>query len=44
MVAIRSLAELTAYSIEIFHKTAALVLHGQKEDVLAINRAKSLSQ
>ncbi|XP_034257766.1 protein FAM114A2 isoform X1 [Pantherophis guttatus] len=44
MVAIRSLAELTAYSIEMFHKTAALVLHGQKEDVLAIIRAKTLSQ
>ncbi|KAG8128498.1 putative Protein FAM114A2-like protein [Naja naja] len=44
MVAIRSLAELTAYSIEMFHKTAALVLHGQKDDVLAINRAKTLSQ
>ncbi|XP_070595124.1 protein FAM114A2 isoform X2 [Erythrolamprus reginae] len=44
MVAIRSLAELTAYSIEMFHKTAALVLHGQKEDVLALIRAKSLSQ
>ncbi|KAM6471527.1 protein FAM114A2 isoform 2-T4 [Liasis olivaceus] len=44
MIAIRSLAELTAYSIEMFHKTAALVLHGQKEDVLAINRAKTLSQ
>ncbi|XP_063148230.1 protein FAM114A2 isoform X2 [Candoia aspera] len=43
MIAIRSLAELTAYSIEMFHKTAALVLHGQK-DVLAINRAKALSQ
>uniref|UniRef100_A0A2D4G1W0 Family with sequence similarity 114 member A2 n=1 Tax=Micrurus corallinus TaxID=54390 RepID=A0A2D4G1W0_MICCO len=44
MVAIRSLAQLTAYSIEMFHKTAALVLHGQKDDVLAINRAKTLSQ
>nr|XP_020652619.1 protein FAM114A2 isoform X2 [Pogona vitticeps] len=42
--AIRSLAELTAYSIEVFHKTAALILHGQKEDVLAIDRAKALSQ
>ncbi|XP_007434556.1 protein FAM114A2 [Python bivittatus] len=44
MIAVRSLAEMTAYSIEMFHKTAALVLHGQKEDVLAINRAKTLSQ
>ncbi|XP_058022013.1 protein FAM114A2 [Ahaetulla prasina] len=44
MVAIKSLAQLTAYSIEMFHKTAALVLHGQKEDVLAIIRAKTLSQ
>ncbi|XP_062976975.1 protein FAM114A2 [Elgaria multicarinata webbii] len=42
--AIRSLAELTAYSIEVFHKTAALVLHGQKEEVLAIDRARALSQ
>ncbi|KAJ6667848.1 hypothetical protein lerEdw1_016169 [Lerista edwardsae] len=42
--AIRSLAELTAYSIEVFHKTAALVLHGQKQEVLAIDRAKVLSQ
>ncbi|XP_044306910.1 protein FAM114A2 [Varanus komodoensis] len=42
--AIRSLAELTAYSIEVFHKTAALVLHGQKEEVLAIHQAKALSQ
>ncbi|XP_042306262.1 protein FAM114A2 [Sceloporus undulatus] len=42
--AIRSLAELTAYSIEVFHKTAALFLHGQKEEVLAVVRAKALSQ
>ncbi|XP_053146882.1 protein FAM114A2 [Hemicordylus capensis] len=42
--AIRSLAELTAYAIEMFHKTAALVLHGQKQEVLAIDRAKALSQ
>ncbi|XP_035415459.1 protein FAM114A2 [Cygnus atratus] len=42
--AIRSLAELTAYSIEMFHKTAALFLHGQKEEVTATDRAKSLSQ
>nr|XP_056716211.1 protein FAM114A2 isoform X2 [Euleptes europaea] len=42
--AIRSLAELTAYSIEVFHKTAALVLHGQEQDVSAVDRAKALSQ
>ncbi|XP_062443423.1 protein FAM114A2 [Rhea pennata] len=42
--AIRSLAELTAYSIEMFHKTAALLLHGQKKEVTATDRAKSLSQ
>lgn len=41
--AIRSLAELTAYSIETFHKTAALVLHEQKQDVTALARAKTLS-
>ncbi|XP_048345650.1 protein FAM114A2 isoform X2 [Sphaerodactylus townsendi] len=42
--AIRSLAELTACSIEVFHKTAALVLHSQGQGVLAIDRAKTLSQ
>ncbi|KFQ27428.1 Protein FAM114A2 [Mesitornis unicolor] len=42
--AIRSLAELTACSIEMFHKTAALFLHGQKQEVTAIDRARSLSQ
>ncbi|XP_034512719.1 protein FAM114A2 [Ailuropoda melanoleuca] len=42
--AIRSLAELTACSIELFHKTAALVLHGQKQEVTAIERSKTLSQ
>ncbi|KAI1234152.1 hypothetical protein IHE44_0003868 [Lamprotornis superbus] len=42
--AIRSLAELTACSIEMFHKTAALFLYGQKEEVTATDRAKSLSQ
>ncbi|XP_005376248.1 PREDICTED: protein FAM114A2 [Chinchilla lanigera] len=42
--AIRSLAELTACSIELFHKTAALVLHGQKQDVTAIERSQTLSQ
>ncbi|XP_030069010.1 protein FAM114A2 [Microcaecilia unicolor] len=43
-LAIRSLAELTAYSIEMFHKTAALVLHGQKQDATALERGKALSQ
>ncbi|NXE01199.1 F1142 protein, partial [Chaetorhynchus papuensis] len=42
--AIRSLAELTACSIEMFHKTAALFLYGQKQEVTATDRAKSLSQ
>ncbi|KAB1251123.1 Protein FAM114A2 [Camelus dromedarius] len=42
--AIRSLAELTACSIELFHKTAALVLHGQKQEVTAIERSRALSQ
>ncbi|XP_006172300.2 protein FAM114A2 [Tupaia chinensis] len=42
--AIRSLAELTAYSIELFHKTAALVLHGQKQEVTALERSQTLSQ
>ncbi|KFV48929.1 Protein FAM114A2 [Gavia stellata] len=42
--AIRSLAELTACSIEMFHKTAALFLRGQKEEVTATDRAKLLSQ
>ncbi|XP_077182595.1 protein FAM114A2 [Paroedura picta] len=42
--AIRSLAELTAYSIEVFHKTAALVLRGQEQRVLAVDRAKAFSQ
>ncbi|XP_074771813.1 protein FAM114A2 isoform X1 [Athene noctua] len=43
--AIRSLAELTACSIEMFHKTAALFLHGHKQEVVtATDRAKSLSQ
>ncbi|XP_061859092.1 protein FAM114A2 isoform X1 [Colius striatus] len=42
--AIRSLAELTACCIEMFHKTAALFLHGQKQEVTATDRAKSLSQ
>ncbi|XP_037354725.1 LOW QUALITY PROTEIN: protein FAM114A2 [Talpa occidentalis] len=42
--AIRSLAELTACSIELFHKTAALVLHGGKQDVTALDRGRALSQ
>ncbi|XP_074865386.1 protein FAM114A2 isoform X2 [Carettochelys insculpta] len=42
--AIRSLAELTACAIEMFHKTAALVLHGQKQEVSATGQAKALSQ
>lgn len=42
--AIRSLAELTACSIELFHKTAALVLHGQKQEVTALERSQTLSQ
>ncbi|XP_031206732.1 protein FAM114A2 isoform X1 [Mastomys coucha] len=42
--AIRSLAEVTACSIELFHKTAALVLHGQKQEVTALERSQSLSQ
>ncbi|XP_021564506.1 protein FAM114A2 [Carlito syrichta] len=42
--AIRSLAELTACSIELFHKTAALVLHGGKQEVTAIERSQALSQ
>ncbi|XP_054981305.1 protein FAM114A2 [Sorex araneus] len=42
--AIRSLAELTACSIELFHKTAALVLHGGKQEVTALERSKALSQ
>ncbi|NXP79697.1 F1142 protein, partial [Ramphastos sulfuratus] len=42
--AIRSLAELTACCIEMFHKTAALFLHGEKQEVAATDRAKSLSQ
>ncbi|XP_071066932.1 protein FAM114A2 isoform X2 [Dasypus novemcinctus] len=42
--AIRSLAELTACSIELFHKTAALVLHGGKQEVTAKERSRTLSQ
>ncbi|XP_043925865.1 protein FAM114A2 [Protopterus annectens] len=43
-LAIRSLAELTARSIEQFHKIAALVLHGQEGRVSSVVRAKSLAQ
>lgn len=42
--AIRSLAELTACSIELFHKAAALVLHGGKQEVGALERSKALAQ
>ncbi|CAN2387324.1 Family with sequence similarity 114 [Pristimantis euphronides] len=41
--AIRSLAELTACAIEVFHKTAALILHGDTQ-VSAMSRGKALSQ
>ncbi|XP_048399204.2 protein FAM114A2 isoform X1 [Stegostoma tigrinum] len=42
--AIRSLAELTARSIEQFHKVAVLILHGQNHDVASLDRAKTLSK
>ncbi|XP_020367475.2 protein FAM114A2 [Rhincodon typus] len=42
--AIRSLAELTAQSIEQFHKVAVLILHGQNHDVASLDRAKTLSK
>ncbi|XP_072256566.1 protein FAM114A2 [Pyxicephalus adspersus] len=41
--AIRSLAELTACSMEVFHKTATLILHGEAS-VAAVSRGKALSQ
>ncbi|XP_073505950.1 protein FAM114A2 [Phyllobates terribilis] len=41
--AIRSLAEQTACAIEVFHKTAALILHGDTQ-VAAVTRGKALSQ
>ncbi|KAG8579583.1 hypothetical protein GDO81_010954 [Engystomops pustulosus] len=41
--AIRSLAELTACAIEVFHKSAALILHGDTQ-VSAESRGKALSQ
>ncbi|XP_056372804.1 protein FAM114A2 [Hyla sarda] len=42
-LAIRSLAELTACAIEVFHKTAALILHGDKQ-VPALSRGTALSK
>uniref|UniRef100_A0A4W3HCX2 Family with sequence similarity 114 member A2 n=1 Tax=Callorhinchus milii TaxID=7868 RepID=A0A4W3HCX2_CALMI len=42
--AIQSLAELTARSIEQFHKVAELILHSQDPDVEALDRAKTLSK
>ncbi|XP_069754568.1 protein FAM114A2-like isoform X2 [Narcine bancroftii] len=42
--AVRSLAELTARSIEQFHKVAELILHSQSQDVRALDRAKTLSK
>lgn len=42
-LSIRSLAELTACAIEVFHKTAALILHGDTQ-VPAVSRGKALSQ
>uniref|UniRef100_UPI00398F60D3 protein FAM114A2 n=1 Tax=Pristiophorus japonicus TaxID=55135 RepID=UPI00398F60D3 len=42
--AIRSLAELTARSIEQFHKVAELILHSRDQDVGALDHAKTLSK
>ncbi|XP_036380096.1 protein FAM114A2 [Megalops cyprinoides] len=42
--AIRSLAELTARSIEQFHKVAELILYHGNQDVTALEQAKTLSQ
>ncbi|XP_078407022.1 protein FAM114A2-like isoform X2 [Cetorhinus maximus] len=42
--AIRSLAELTARSIEQFHKVAVLILHSQDKDAGTLDRAKTLSK
>ncbi|GCB69694.1 hypothetical protein scyTo_0001105 [Scyliorhinus torazame] len=42
--AIRSLAELTARSIEQFHKVAVLILHSQDKDVSTLDSAKTLSK
>ncbi|XP_030649052.1 protein FAM114A2 [Chanos chanos] len=42
--AITSLAELTARSIEQFHKVAEMVLHSDEQEVTATEQAKILSQ
>ncbi|KAJ8348616.1 hypothetical protein SKAU_G00272050 [Synaphobranchus kaupii] len=42
--AIRSLAELTARSIEQFHKVAELILHYESQETTALEQAKTLSQ
>ncbi|XP_061103909.1 protein FAM114A2 [Conger conger] len=42
--AIRSLAQLTARSIEQFHKVAELVLHCESKETTALEQAKTLSQ
>ncbi|XP_067899728.1 protein FAM114A2 isoform X2 [Heterodontus francisci] len=42
--AIRSLAELTARSIEQFHKVAELILHSRDQDVAMLDHAKTLSK
>lgn len=42
--AIRSLAELTACSIELFHKTAVLLLDDCQLDVSAVARGRALAQ
>ncbi|KAG7484673.1 hypothetical protein MATL_G00052740 [Megalops atlanticus] len=42
--AIRSLAELTARSIEQFHKVAELILYHGNQEVTALEQAKTLSQ
>uniref|UniRef100_A0A8C5M786 Family with sequence similarity 114 member A2 n=1 Tax=Leptobrachium leishanense TaxID=445787 RepID=A0A8C5M786_9ANUR len=42
-LAIHSLAELTACSMELFHKSATLILHGETQ-VPAVSRGKALSQ
>ncbi|XP_059846373.1 protein FAM114A2-like isoform X1 [Hypanus sabinus] len=42
--AVRSLAELTARSIEQFHKVAELILHSQNQDVGVLDHAKTLSK
>ncbi|XP_035289085.1 protein FAM114A2 isoform X1 [Anguilla anguilla] len=42
--AIRSLAELTARSIEQFHKVAELILHCERQERSALEQAKTLAQ